>query len=534
MAIINIMIQASCLGFALTILYIVSYIVYNLFFHPLRRFPGPILMRATRATFCYRLWCGTLSFDMLDLHRKYGDVVRIAPDELAYADPAAWKEIMGHRAGSVASGGQAPLEFEKSETFYRPIAEIPRDIITAPGAEHAMLRRTLSHGFSDRSLRDQQPVIMKYVDIFVSKLRDLAEVPAWKGYQDEEGDDDSSATDLGEKGTKELGEPVNLTLWYNYCTFDIIGDLAFGEPFGCLDGGDLHPWVRTIFQMIRLGVALQTANHFSILSRFITAVMSTKAMRNRRLEHQAMTMDKLKRRIALAEREGPRADLMEGLLKKREEWNLSLQQLEGNASIIIIAGSETTATLLSGVTYLLLKNPEKMTKLVNEVRTTFDKESDVDLTSVNKLTYMLACLDEALRLYPPVPTGLPRTVPAGGATVRGEFLPGKTTVAVHQWAMYHNEANFKNPFLFHPERFLGDPEYASDRREAFQPFHIGPRSCLGRNLAYVEMRIMLARMLWNFDLVLADESKAWMETQKIYTLWEKGPLNVYLKPVIRD
>ncbi|KAK1690189.1 cytochrome P450 [Colletotrichum godetiae] len=530
MAILNVMIQASCLGFAFTTLYIVSYIIYNLFFHPLRRFPGPILMRATRATFCYRLWRGTLSFDMLDLHRKYGDVVRIAPDELAYADPVAWKEIMGHRAGSVATGGQAPLEFEKSETFYRPIADLPRDIITAPGPEHARLRRTLSHGFSDRSLREQQPVIMKYVDVFIAKLRELAEAPVQKAYRDE--GDGGSATDLREKET-EL-EPVNLTLWYNYCTFDIIGDLAFGEPFGCLEEGDLHPWVRTIFDMIRLGVALQTANHFSVLRRFITAVMSTKAMRERRFEHQAMTMDKLKRRIALAEREGSRADLLDGLLKKKEEWNLSLQQLEGNASIIIIAGSETTATLLSGVTYLLLKNPEKMKKLVNEVRTTFDKESDVTLTSVNKLTYMLACLDEALRVYPPVPTGLPRTVPAGGATICGDFLPDKTTVAVHQWAMYHNETNFKNPFLFHPERFLGDPEYVSDRREAFQPFHIGPRNCLGRNLAYVEMRIMLARLLWNFDIVLAEDSKAWMETQKIYTLWEKGPLNVYLKPAVRD
>lgn len=68
-----------------------------------------------------------------------------------------------------------------------------------------------------------------------------------------------------------------------------------------------------------------------------------------------------------------------------------------------------------------------MKKLVNEVRTTFGKESDVDLTSVNKLTYMLACLDEALRLYPPVPTGLPRTVPEGGAMVRGEFLPEKVS-----------------------------------------------------------------------------------------------------------
>ncbi|OHE93749.1 cytochrome P450 [Colletotrichum orchidophilum] len=531
MAIFNIITKALCLGFVFTTLYIVSYIIYNLFFHPLRRFPGPILMRATRATACYRLWRGTLSFDMLDIHKRYGDVVRIAPDELAYADPAAWKEIMGHRVGGIVNGARAPLEFEKTDTFYLPVANLPRDIITALGPEHAMLRRSLSYGFSDRSLREQQPVILKYVDMFIAKLREIAEAPSRESYRDEVGEDASSVADVREKGP-ELAGPVNLALWYNYCTFDIIGDLAFGEPFGCLEEGDLHPWVRTIFQMIRLGVALQTANHFSVLRRFITVVMSTKAMRERKLQHLNMTMDKLKRRIALAEREGPRADLMEGLLKKKDAWNLSLRQLESNASMVILAGSETTATLLSGVTYLLLRNSEKMEKLVREVRTTFKKEEDIDLTSVNKLAYMLACLDEALRVYPPVPTGLPRTVPEGGATIRGEFVPEKTIVAVHQWAMYHNEANFKNPSLFHPERALGDPEYASDRREAFQPFHIGPRNCLGRNLAYAEMRIVLARLLWNFDLVLAEDSRAWMETQKIYTLWEKGPLNVYLKPAV--
>lgn len=93
---------------------------------------------------------------------------------------------------------------------------------------------------------------------------------------------------------------------------------------------------------------------------------------------------------------------------------MSLDELEANSSILIIAGSETTATVLAGVTYLLLKNPDKMKKLVEEVRTMFASEEEIDLTSVNRLTYMLACLDEALRMYPPVPTGLPREVPKGG------------------------------------------------------------------------------------------------------------------------
>jgi cytochrome P450 len=91
--------------------------------------------------------------------------------------------------------------------------------------------------------------------------------------------------------------------------------------------------------------------------------------------------------------------------------------------ILIIAGSETTATLLSGVTYYLLCNPSALKKLTEEVRTTFQSEEDININSVNRLNYMLACLDEALRIYPPVPIGLPRTVPRGGATITGYYIP---------------------------------------------------------------------------------------------------------------
>ncbi|KAF5492575.1 Cytochrome P450 monooxygenase 1 [Colletotrichum siamense] len=522
MAVTTMMLQAFGLVLLATSIYTVSYVVYNIFFHPLRHFPGPLLMRATRAAYCYRLVRGTISFDMLDLHRRYGPVVRVAPDELAFSDADAWKVIFGHKVGANAGGGVAGT-FEKSDTFYRPIPGLPRDIITALGPQHAALRRQMAHGFSDRALREQQPVIMKYVDLFIQRLKEQAARQSAASIRE--------ATPFARKEEQE--EPVNLTLWYNYCTFDIIGDLAFGEPFGCLDNSDYHPWVRTVFQMVRVGVAFQTANHYSWLRRIITAALSTEAMHRRREEQREMTMQKVLRRIELG-KSGPRSDLVEGLLKKKDEWNMSLDELEANSSILIIAGSETTATVLAGVTYLLLKNPDKMAKLVEEVRTMFASEEEIDLTSVNRLTYMLACLDEALRMYPPVPTGLPREVPKGGATICGQFIPENTIVAIHQWATYHDERNFKNPFKFHPERFLGDPEYATDKREALQPFHLGPRNCLGRNLAYVEMRIMLARMIWNFDLVLADDSQDWMERQMIYVLWAKGALNVYLKPVVRN
>jgi hypothetical protein len=103
--------------------------------------------------------------------------------------------------------------------------------------------------------------------------------------------------------------------------------------------------------------------------------------------------------------------------------SLSVHELIANAEILIIGGSETTASLLSGVTYLLLESPEAYRQLVNEVRSTFENQNDITLVSVNKLTYMLACLDEGMRMYPPIANGLPRVVPKGGAQVLGEWIP---------------------------------------------------------------------------------------------------------------
>jgi cytochrome P450 len=150
-------------------------------------------MRATRLGYCYRMVRGTLPFDMLDFHKKYGPVVRIAPDELAFAHAGAWKDIMGHRTGA---------EFEKNLKFYRPFEEIPIDVVNAPREEHGMLRRTMAHGFSDRSMREQQPIIKQYIDLLIRKLRARC--------------DNGRAT-------------VDIMAWYNYTTFDVIGDLAFGE-----------------------------------------------------------------------------------------------------------------------------------------------------------------------------------------------------------------------------------------------------------------------------------------------------------------
>lgn len=139
--------------------------LYNVFLHPLRSYPGPLLWRASRLPFCIHHVSGRLSFQVLDLHRRYGDVVRIAPDELAFVDARAWKDIMGHRPP-----GQ--LEMPKAPPFYRTSEDLPTTVVNAGREEHGKLRRELSHGFSEKSLREQEPIIMRYVNLLVQRLKE--------------------------------------------------------------------------------------------------------------------------------------------------------------------------------------------------------------------------------------------------------------------------------------------------------------------------------------------------------------------------
>ncbi|CAN8095797.1 unnamed protein product [Discula destructiva] len=474
--------------------YVLSVVLYDVFFHPLRAYPGPWLWRFSRIPYIMALTSGRLPHTVLAFHERYGPVVRLAPNEVVYVDSRAWKDIYGHR-------GAGEAEMPKADAFYRTTrVKTANNIISArTREEHGALRRPLAHGFSERSMREQQPLIKGYIDLLMQRLRER-----------------------GDEGRKSL----DMTEWYNYTTFDVIGDLAFGESFGCLATGEYHPWVRMIFQSVKLGAFMHAANYAPMLALLVVA-MVPKGLMEKRKEHLRLTQEKLMKRMELG---GERPDLIEGLLLKKNELNLSLDELQANCSTLIIAGSETTASLLSGITYLLGTHPHALAKLAKEVRTSFKTEDDIDLISVGKLNYMLACLDEALRLYPPAPLGLPRTVPKGGANIAGRYVPEDTQVSLFHYAVYHYEGHFTEPEEYHPERWLGDPRFANDNREAFQPFVVGPRNCLGRNLAYAEMRLILARLLWNFDIELADVNEKWIAKQKIYNIWEKVPLRVHLTP----
>lgn len=205
-----------------------------------------------------------------------------------------------------------------------------------------------------------------------------------------------------------------------------------------------------------------------------------------------------------------------------------------------VAGSETTATELCGLTNYLLRDPERFQRLKDELRAACKSEADINMDILGSLPYMNACIEEGLRIFPPVPIGLLRTVPKGGSLIDGHMVPENTSVCVGSWAAAHSRANFADPDSFIPERFLDTPEskekYGRDVKKAAQPFSLGPRGCIGRNLTYVELRLILGALLWNFDLEFADGAALWdpkdeFKGLRAFNTWEKSPLMVRLTDI---
>jgi cytochrome P450 len=184
-----------------------------------------------------------------------------------------------------------------------------------------------------------------------------------------------------------------------------------------------------------------------------------------------------------------------------EKW--SLPQLWAEANNLIVAGSDTTALTLSAAFFYLTHNEGCLEKAQREVRDAFQGQEIEDVrtgAALNSCKYLRACMDETLRMSPPVPGILPRSVLPGGFEIDGHVLHEGTEVAVGTYSIHHNPEYFPEPFEFRPERWLEEGESLTVAQKAFAPFSLGPRGCIGKGMAYMEMMITMARVLKLFDL----------------------------------
>ena len=175
-------------------------------------------------------------------------------------------------------------------------------------------------------------------------------------------------------------------------------------------------------------------------------------------------------------------------------------------------GSDTTSTVLAACFFYLSRYPLAHQKVIKEVRNTFSTVADIRSRPIlNKCIYLRACIDESMRMAPPVSSSPFREVEDGGITVDGYYLPGGCDVGTGIYAIHHNSAYYPDPFVFDPERWLVDGGHCGRSKDevdrahsAFTPFSKGPRSCIGKGLAVMELMSILATLLFIFEFKVAD------------------------------
>lgn len=173
-------------------------------------------------------------------------------------------------------------------------------------------------------------------------------------------------------------------------------------------------------------------------------------------------------------------------------------------------GSDTTSTVLAAFFFYLSHNPAAYKNAVTEIRLQFTSISDLqDRTKLSSCTYLRACIDESMRMAPPIASALFREVESGGAVIDNDLLPAGYDIGTCIYSIHHNPAYYPDPFVFSPERWLihqdkSNREEVKRAQSGFTPFSIGPRGCIGKSLAMMELVSVLTHVLYRFDFKLAE------------------------------
>ena len=361
--------------------------IRSVYWHPLSRFPGPRLYAASRLPYIFFAFTGRLAVQHHQLHRKYGPIVRTAPNELSFIEASAWKTIHAQHAGRHTA-------FRKNyDSFNETRNQIGHSIFIADDDNHTRMRKVLDYAFSPRALREQEPLIQRHVQELINGLEDER---------------------LSTHGMVDLME------WYSWTAFDIVADAAFGEPFKCLLEPMYRHWpilLSKSWKVIVYSSGVKNIMPCSLRWMFPTWVLQTE------VNKLDLVLNRVKKRLA---RKPNRGDLLSSIIAHNDKkGTLTETEIISNASLFVFAGTETVATLLCAVTYLLTQNPQAMTSITNEIRMRFQDEVIITIQHLNEMKFLNACINEALRIFPPIAEGLPRIAPSEGATISGEWIPGE-------------------------------------------------------------------------------------------------------------
>ncbi|KAF2243918.1 cytochrome P450 monooxygenase-like protein, partial [Trematosphaeria pertusa] len=429
-----------------------SIIIYRLFFHPLRAFPGPALAKVTKFWHSVKL-SNLRNHELLEaLHQQYGDIVRIGPNEVVVFRADGVPAV--HGPGSRCTKAPWYDMLQKDRSIHA----------TRKPHLHQARRKIWDQGFGMKALRSYQKRVNTHVD------------------------------SLSKNISKRVGEAINCTQLFLFFGFEVMGDTAFGSGFGMLETNEEHP----IVQIMRSGIYI--IGRLTPVPWLVTVLTSLPGANAdfKRLEAYAE-----KSIIARSKMDRDPDDVMSKLIAAardpKDPDKIDFHWLGGDAMVIIIAGSDTVSIALAFLFYHLALLPVHIAKLRDEL-------SGVDITDNNTLQglpHLNALINETLRLYPPVPSAPLRQTPPEGLRIGEKFIPGNVVISTPLWSLGRLESSYVRASEFLPERWYKGSDMIKDAR-GFAPFSSGAHSCLGKQLAHIELRLVTARLVTQYDFAFAD------------------------------
>ena len=394
------------------------------------------------------------------------------------------------------------MDAYSSSDFYDAFVSIQRGLFnTRDRAEHTRKRKIVSHTFSARSISQFEPYIHENLQTFVQKWDELI------------------ANASGEAH-------IDCLKWFNYLAFDIIGDLAFGAPFGMLSTGadiaevrsspDADPIYAPAIEILnRRGEVSATLGCFPGLkpyAKWLPDPFFSKGL-NAVQNLAGIAIARVKGRL-----DNPpainRKDLLERLMEGRDEKGepLGREELTAEALTQLIAGSDTTSNSSCALLYHVARTPGVLEKLQAEVDAAIPANVEVpSYDMVKDLPYMQSVIDEALRYHSTSGIGLPRLIPmdSQGIHIHGHYFPPGTVLSVPTYTIHHSKEIWgPDADEFRPERWN---TVTSRQKNAFIPFSHGPRACVGRNVAEMELKMIVATWARRYRVSLRQD---YMDTRE--------------------
>ncbi|KAJ0418717.1 cytochrome P450, partial [Aspergillus carlsbadensis] len=432
--------------------------LYRLFFHPLAQFPGPKYAVVSRwHERYYDVYLGgKFIFWIEEQHKKYGPVVRIAPDELHLLDADLWETVFT-KAGRV----------DKYDWMSNRFGNDTSVLTTAADSVHRIRRGALNPLFSRQRVLGLQDVIRKKLGIFINRLENAKTVQA----------------------------PVQIDRGYGAFSEDIIMQHCFGHDYDSLNKPGWTPILHDSF--VGVSKMASTALHFPLLPKVMDALPEAWMKKLNPLYGLIFRMQKdfgvqiRAAKASIASRSDTTKDnvstvfseLIEGDLPEAEKAD---RRLRDEAQTVVAAGLATTAWALSVGTFHLANNPNVLARLRLELDNAIPTYDPADPTAVlewtrlEKLPYLTAVIKEAVRLSHATTTRNVRLLPKP-IQFNEWTIPARTPVSMTIPFLNHDEEIFPSARSFVPERWLDSPKVSngSPLERYFVGFGKGTRSCLG-------------------------------------------------------